>query len=306
MEISRHTPPRRMRPIGLAGRCARPLLALATALTMLGGAAPAIADTVATTGLPRHTPVPGGVALIELPTGTTDARFGGLPVLIRDGRAIVGLALTTTPGIQVLELDGGKKLEFSVADKTYPVQHVRIKDQGKVDLSDENLQRVAREHAEIKALKHQFNRGTTPDTQFVAPADGPKSGRFGARRIFNDQPRAPHVGLDFAVPLGAPIKSAAAGTVLATGDYFFNGKTVYVDHGQGLISMYCHLDAIAVAVGQPVTRAQRLGSAGATGRASGPHLHWSVILNGAMVDPEVFLPVEDLSPATKKSAPASP
>ena len=70
--------------------------------------------------------------------------------------------------------------------------------------------------------------------------------------------------------------------------------------------MYCHLDAIAVAVGQPVTRAQRLGSAGATGRASGPHLHWSVILNGAMVDPEVFLPVEDLSPATKKSAPASP
>jgi murein DD-endopeptidase MepM/ murein hydrolase activator NlpD len=149
---------------------------------------------------------------------------------------------------------------------------------------------VAGELAAINTLKRRFTPLPAPDLDFVAPADGRLSGRFGARRVFNGRPRAPHVGLDFAVPRGTPIVSAGAGTVLATADYFFNGKTVFVDHGQGLISMYCHLDQIEVAAGQPLQRGERLGRAGSTGRASGPHLHWSVILNGAMVDPELLLP----------------
>jgi murein DD-endopeptidase MepM/ murein hydrolase activator NlpD len=255
----------------------------------------ALAWTVfdATAALPRHSPVPGGIAVIELPPMTSSARFRGQSVMVvsEGGKrhAVVGLPLDTTPGQQTIDTAIGR-LAFEVEDKNYPTQHVRIKDKAKVDLSEQNLARVEREHAEIAAVKKQFTPLADPDLDFVAPADGPKSGRCGVRRVFNGQPRAPHVGLDFSVPKGAPIRSAAAGSVLATADYFFNGKTVYVDHGQGLITMYCHLDRIEVEPGHPVLKGERLGRAGATGRASGPHLHWSVILNGAMVDPELFLP----------------
>jgi len=238
---------------------------------------------------PRHAPVPGGVAVIDLPVDVATARFQGQPVLIARQQAFIGLPLSIRPGSHLLELDAGREINFVVADRMYPTQQVRIKDKGKVDLAPENLARVAREHAEINALKQQFSLAATPDIDFIAPAHGSLSGRFGARRIFNGQPRAPHVGLDFSVPKGAPISSAGAGSVLAIGDYFFNGKTVWVDHGQGLITMYCHLDRIDVTIGQPLQAGEQLGSAGATGRASGPHLHWSVILNGAMVDPELFL-----------------
>ena len=113
--------------------------------------------------------------------------------------------------------------------------------------------------------------------------------RFGLRRFFNGEARAPHSGLDVAVPRGTPVGSVAPGKVLAVDDYFFNGKTVFVDHGSGLLSMVCHLDRIDVRPGDSVTRGQLLGLSGMTGRASGPHVHWSVVLNGVMVDPALFL-----------------
>jgi murein DD-endopeptidase MepM/ murein hydrolase activator NlpD len=127
------------------------------------------------------------------------------------------------------------------------------------------------------------------DTSFVLPADGRLTGRFGVRRFFNGEPRSPHAGFDIAAARGSPVKANAEGIVLASDDYFFNGKTVFVDHGNGLISMYCHLDRIDVQPGEAVSKGQRLGLVGMTGRATGPHLHWSVILNGAMVDPELFV-----------------
>jgi murein DD-endopeptidase MepM/ murein hydrolase activator NlpD len=109
------------------------------------------------------------------------------------------------------------------------------------------------------------------------------------RRFFNGEPRSAHAGFDIAVARGATVKANAQGQVLAVDDYFFNGKTVFVDHGNGLISMYCHLDSTAVQPGETVSKGQRIGAAGMTGRATGPHLHWSVILNGAMVNPELFV-----------------
>jgi murein DD-endopeptidase MepM/ murein hydrolase activator NlpD len=127
------------------------------------------------------------------------------------------------------------------------------------------------------------------DTSFVLPAEGRLSGRFGVRRFFNGEARSPHAGFDIAAPRGAAVRANAHGVVLAVDDYFFNGKTVFVDHGNGLISMYCHLDAIEVVPGERVGKGQRLGRSGMSGRATGPHLHWSVVLNGAMVDPELFV-----------------
>lgn len=253
-------------------------------------------------GLPRPLPVPGGIVWIDLPpalpAGST-IRFEDREVLrlARQGRqqALVGLPLDLAPGTHALTWvrpDGSvQSLPFMVREKRYPTQHVRIADHGKVELSPENEARVASEHAEIRRLKLTRSEVelSAADLDFAAPAKGPRSGRFGARRVFNGQPRAPHVGLDFAVPRGAPVTSAAAGRVLAVSDYFFNGKSVFVDHGQGLITLYCHLDQIDVVPGQSLRRGEAIGRAGSTGRASGPHLHWSVVLNGTMVDPERFL-----------------
>ena len=142
-------------------------------------------------------------------------------------------------------------------------------------------------------LKHHWRAAQDTDLAFILPVKGELSSHFGLRRFFNGEPRSPHAGIDVAVARGTPVKASAQGQVLAVGDYFFNGKTVFVDHGNGLITMYCHLDRIDVKTGETVRKGQRIGLSGMTGRATGPHLHWSVVLNGAMVDPELFVPAKN-------------
>jgi len=257
---------------------------------------PALAEA-----LPKALSVPGGVALIRLGAVTTPsdaprAWLGDQPVLVasENGQwtAVVGLALDLPVGPQELRVDGGGQeriLRFDVGTKKYPEQRIRLKDSGKVQLSPDDETRALGEIATIQNIKRRWRKADDTETRLVRPVVGRLASRFGLRRVFNGEPRAPHVGLDLAVPRGTPVKADAPGLVLAVGDYFFNGKTVFVDHGNGLISMYCHLGRIDVQVGDPVARGQVVGLSGMTGRASGPHLHWSVILNGVMVDPELFL-----------------
>ena len=121
------------------------------------------------------------------------------------------------------------------------------------------------------------------------PASGPLSARFGLRRVLNGKEGSPHAGLDVAVGTGTPLRVAAAGRVIATGDYFYSGQSVFVDHGQGFITLYIHMSRIDVNEGDSVERGATLGLSGATGRVTGPHLHWAVLLNGVYVDPEIFL-----------------
>jgi murein DD-endopeptidase MepM/ murein hydrolase activator NlpD len=137
-------------------------------------------------------------------------------------------------------------------------------------------------------MRTQYVRYSDPVSSplpFLQPVAGPLSSSFGRRRVLNGEPRSPHSGLDIAANTGTPIQAPAAGVVTLTGDFYFNGNTVFVDHGHGLISMMCHLSRIDVTEDQTVSRGDILGLVGATGRVTGPHLHWSVSMNGNRVDP---------------------
>ena len=252
--------------------------------------------------LPRQANVPGGVALVRLGAVSTHdykpprAWFGEQPVwVVNDGGhwiAVVGLALDLAEGpyeLRVRQHDELKEISFQILAKTYPEQRITLKDSGKIRLSEADGERALAEIAEIQTLKRHWSDVDDTDAHFQLPVEGRLASRFGLRRFFNGEPRAPHSGLDVAVPRNTPIKASAQGSVLAVRDYFFNGKTVFVDHGNGLISMYCHLDRIDVQEAEKVGQGQRIGLSGMSGRASGPHLHWSAILNGVMVDPALFL-----------------
>ena len=250
--------------------------------------------------LPRAEPVPGGVAVIALGEAAQAPRahYAGKRVLVTQDKgrwyAVVGLPLATAPGSHDLEVergDGGReRIRFSVVDKTYETQRLVIKDQRKVEPNAEDMKRIRAESVRIKKALGQFSEQAEVTADFIWPADGPTSSPFGLRRFFNDQPRNPHSGLDIAAPEGAEIRAPAPGLVIDTGDFFFNGNTVFVDHGQGLVTMYCHMSRIEVQPGERVAAGDRLGAVGKTGRVTGAHLHWGVSLNDARVDPLLFLP----------------
>lgn len=240
-------------------------------------------------------PVPGGVAVIELGTGAQapKATYDGKPVLVvkeqETWRAIVGIPLTVKPGSQQRITADGRQLAFAVVNKKYPEQHITLKNKRQVNPNPADLKRIENELAvQIKAYR-TFSPNTPSNLLLDKPVNGPLSSKFGVRRFFNGEERNPHAGLDFAVPAGTPVKTPAAGKVILIGNYFFNGNTVFVDHGQGFISMFCHLSKIDTQVGQQLARGAVVGKVGSTGRATGPHMHWNVSLNDARVDPAIFI-----------------
>ena len=245
--------------------------------------------------LPVHTPVPGGVAVMALPANTKSAQFLGNPVLITGDSAnpvaVVGIAMDQAPGPARLDLASGA-IAFEVREKNYLTERLTIQDNSKVTPPARDYDRISRDRKEMMAVFESFSTDRTIDAKtlaFITPVIGRISSPFGKRRILNDQVRSPHSGLDIAAPEGTPIKAAAAGTVRATGDYFFNGKTVLIDHGQGLITMYCHLSQVDVQLDMTIAQGEIIGLVGQTGRVTGPHLHFSVNLNQVRVDPGLFL-----------------
>jgi murein DD-endopeptidase MepM/ murein hydrolase activator NlpD len=248
--------------------------------------------------LPQESAVPGGIKLLRLENHSAAQPYvdadGNRALTIQDGStwvAVVGIPLAASLGEhQVIERDtlGRRELEYNVGDKQYASQSLKVAPK-QVNLSKADLARVAREHERIGLAIGLYSEPPPESLRFSQPVPGPRSSSFGMRRIFNGESRNPHSGMDIAAATGTPVVLPIAGTVVDTGDYFFTGNTVFVDHGRGLISMYCHLSAIDVKPGQRLAAGTRLGAVGMTGRATGPHLHWALSLNRTWVDPELFL-----------------
>ncbi len=248
--------------------------------------------------LPKNDAVPGGIAIINLnidsdkpvPQATFKNRRVMLKEKNRTWHAIVGIPLNTKAGRYFIKVAKGKKYPFKVKQKKYKTQYLTIKNKRKVNPTKKDIERIIKEKKIIKTVFNKWRNVPNVNTDFIIPVNGPFSSPFGLRRFFNKQPRRPHSGLDIAAATGTPVRAAATGIISNTGDYFFNGNSVFIDHGQGLITMYFHLSKITIKTGQQVKQGDIIGEVGMTGRVTGAHLHWSVNLNNTRVEPMLFLP----------------
>ena len=232
----------------------------------------------------------GGVAALPLPADSVSVEYQGDDALVLSGHALIGLGADAEPGKREVLVRTGAgtrhALGFVVVGREFPEERLTIANPRHVNPEPEDLERYARER-DIQLAAYALRTAPRDDLlPFAAPLEGRISSAFGYRRILNGQPRARHSGLDIAATTGTPVAVPAPGTVAVTGDFFFNGKTVQIDHGGGLVTMYCHLSRIDVREGDEVSRGQFLGAVGSTGRSTGPHLHWTVSLRGVRVDPQ--------------------
>ncbi|KQW64701.1 M23 family metallopeptidase [Variovorax sp. Root411] len=248
---------------------------------------------------PHASQVPGGVARLSLgPSAKRPQAFAGdVPLLVlRDAiewTALVGIPLAAEPGEASIAVRAEgrpeRQIAYTVAPKQYREQRLTVAPRT-VDLSPEDQARYERERDHLATVMATLT-DMPPDAslQMRVPVPGRRSSSFGLRRVFNGQSRNPHSGMDIAAGTGTPVLAPLPGKVIDTGDYFFNGGTVWLDHGGGLLTMYCHLSRVDVKVGDVLKTGEPLAAVGATGRVTGPHLHWSVMLNRAMVDPALFI-----------------
>lgn len=261
--------------------------------------APTSLARASTAAWPRTSAVPGGVARVRVGAGgpAPHVRIGAERVLVMPDRgewvALVGIALATPAGsklqVESERANGAvERYEIAVAPKAYASQHLKVRP-GQVELSAEDLARYERERAHLARVITTFTEDAPSNLAMVQPTPGRRSSSFGLRRYFNGKARSPHGGMDIAAAEGTPVVAALAGRVIDVGDYFFSGRTIVMDHGAGLLSLYAHLSSVEITLAQSVAAGASIGKVGATGRVTGPHLHFSVYLNSAAVDPALFL-----------------
>ena len=243
--------------------------------------------------LPKEEAVPGGVVLVNLPREQQGAAlYQGRYVLVwRDGQgavAVVGIPLAAKPGVHHLELPGGARIPFAIHAKNYPVQRLKLPPR-MVNPPQAQLARIEAESKKLQAARATYSVHEPESLSPVLPVCGRLSTPFGLRRLLNGEPRQSHMGWDLAAPAGTVVHAPLSGRVLLTDSMYFSGNIVVVDHGSGLITLYGHLASMAVQPGEEVKAGGVIGRVGSTGRATGPHLHFALALNGTWVNPGVFL-----------------
>lgn len=272
------------------------LILIGLSLLLLVNSAYTLADVVVTT-LPKSSLVPGGIAVIPTDAEALSGRFKNQRITLANYNgeqyAIIGIPLNAEIGSLQFDLryanGHSESLQFSIEFKEYVEQHLIITNTRQVNPNAEDMVRINRESAEMTRAFSSWDDSLTPVFRMQAPVAGIRSSSFGLKRFFNEQPRNPHSGMDIAADEGTPIYAPAPGIILTTGNYFFNGNTIIMDHGNGLISLYCHMNTIDVEPGTVIRTGDQIGRVGQTGRVTGPHLHWSVNLNNTRVDPALFL-----------------
>lgn len=206
--------------------------------------------------------------------------------------SLIGIDLDEVPGEKTIILniadakgDSSKMpVKFTVSKKDFPVQHLTLPS-NMVFLSPESLARVKREKASVDRLWDLPAVEKKWKKTFIMPVRGTVLSPFGVRRFINNAPRSPHTGIDLRAKAGTPVLASSDGIVAMISELFFAGKAVFLDHGMGIITMYFHLSEVHVKEGEKVAQGQILGRVGQTGRASGPHLHWGIRINGSRIDP---------------------
>jgi hypothetical protein len=287
----------------------QPFFVLAALVLVMIGLPPATAAG-GSTGSPQLVgpagPMPQGeVARIVVQGVPADATVAGLwqgepvgffPVASGEWEALLGVDLRLAPGtypLEVLLQPRGRtpflwKEPVQVVAKDYGVEHLDLPER-MVTLDAKTLKRVKQEEAQFNAVWEQRSPECYWREPFLRPLPGTMLSSFGRKRLINGEQRSPHTGLDLRAAVGEPVRASNSGRVALVGDFFFHGRAVVVDHGFGLYTMYFHLSEVKVKEGERVERGAVIGLAGATGRASGPHLHWGVRLAGARVDPLALL-----------------
>jgi murein DD-endopeptidase MepM/ murein hydrolase activator NlpD len=246
--------------------------------------------------------------LVEVREAGSGAAIGGelrgVPLVFsshgdREG-AVVGVDLDARPGPHPWRIELRRSAQppqaltghLAVAARDFRVQHLTVP-QGMVDLDSETERRALAEGERLRAVYRTVTPSRLWRGRFIRPIGGEEPGSgFGARRVINGQPRAPHSGVDYAAPTGTPVFAANAGRVALVAEFFFPGRLVIIDHGLGLHTAYFHLDRLSAVMGQAVEAGTVIGTVGATGRATGPHLHFGAQIGDARVDPESLLALD--------------
>lgn len=249
--------------------------------------------------LPKESLEPGGLAILKIPNPKENhlkGYFNHHRIMIlrlhHQWFAIVGIPLSEKSKQNFVTIISGQKkikLSFTVSHIDFPQEHIQLKHKKNVIPSKEFLSKLARQQKIINQCFAHWRDNPSINMHFSWPVKGEISGSFGLKRYFNGEKRGQHNGIDIAAKTGTYIRAPEQGIILQTGNFYLTGKTIFIDHGQNLITVYGHLNQISVHLGQTVKRGQIIGTVGDTGRATGPHLHWGINLNNTRVNPMLFL-----------------
>ncbi len=295
------------------------LVLLGVALASLASAQPPRLAVEVTTRTPKQgSVVPIAIRSDRALASLTLTQAGRLvPVELAEGgllgRALLAIDMDTPIGDLVLRLeataaDGGLApvvYSLAVASGKFEVQRLTVK-RGYVELPPEVLEQVKADQAAVARTWASGDPQRRWRGPFLQPVEGQPSDNFGVRRVFNGEPRAPHNGVDFGAPTGAPVVAPADARVALAGDLYFSGGTIILDHGAELFTTYFHLSRLDVVVGDLVRPGQAIGAVGSTGRSTGAHLHWGTRLNGARVNPLDLLRLPDWGLEPAPAAPTVP